>query len=238
MSVRFFAHPSAGRAAAVVLLLLASLPGVSGAAPAANGTPPAAASQAAPPITPAGPAAADAAAVRAPIEQLDAALIQIMKAGKQAPFQKRVEMLAPAVDRAFDLPQILRVSVGPAWSGISAAEQTSLFDAFRRYTIASYVDNFDGYDGEKFVVTPAPRVLAGGQQVVLTRIVSRSGETHQLDYVMRQTAAGWKVVDVLADGSISRVAVQRADFRHLLDQGGARALQASLEKKASALSGG
>ena len=234
MSVLVFGHPVAGRAAAVALLLLVAGSGVAVAAPPAGGASPAAA----PPAPAATTPAADAAEVRAPIEQLDAALIQIMQAGKQTPFQKRVALLAPAVDRAFDLSQILRASVGPGWSAIGAAEQKSLLDVFRSYTIASYVDNFDGYDGEKFVVTPAPRVLAGGQQVVLTRIVSRSGEAHQLDYVMRQTAAGWKVVDVLADGSISRVAVQRADFRHLLDQGGAPALMASLEKKVRALSGG
>ncbi len=260
MPVRFFPRPAAGRAAATALGLLVGLSGVAAAARPSGAPAPAAAMPAAAMptgtlpagTTPAGtmpagtmpaPAAgtvpaADPGAVRAPIEQLDAALLKIMHAGKQTPFQQRVEMLAPAIDHAFDLAQILRVSVGPGWSAIDAAEQKRLLDAFRRYTIASYVDNFDGYDGEKFVVTPEPRALAGGQQVVLTRIVSRSGETHQLDYVMRQTESGWRVVDVLADGSISRVAVQRADFRHLLDQGGAPALMASLEKKVRDLSGG
>ena len=49
---------------------------------------------------------------------------------------------------------------------------------------------------------------------------------------------GWRAVDVLLDGSISRVAVQRSDFRKLLDPGDASALIASLEKKVSDLSGG
>jgi phospholipid transport system substrate-binding protein len=46
------------------------------------------------------------------------------------------------------------------------------------------------------------------------------------------------VVDVLAAGSISRVAVQRSDFRHLLSNGGGDALVASLQRKTSDLSGG
>lgn len=228
MSLPSLASRAAGRAAAVALLLCVTAAGASAAdTPAA---------------TPSGPPAAAApatasAGVLAPIEQLNAALIRIMQAGKQVAFQKRVDMLAPAIDQAFDLPQILRVSVGPGWSAISAAQQTTLLDVFRRYTIASYVDNFDGYDGQKFDVAPAPRVLPGGQQVVLTRIVSPSGEAHQLDYVMRQVNGAWKAVDVLADGSISRVAVQRSDFRQLLDQGGAAALEASLAKKVKDLSG-
>jgi len=56
--------------------------------------------------------------------------------------------------------------------------------------------------------------------------------------VIKQTQAGWKVVDVLAAGSISRVAVQRSDFRRTLANGGGDALLASLQRKTSDLSGG
>ena len=63
-------------------------------------------------------------------------------------------------------------------------------------------------------------------------------ETTELDYVMNQTPAGWKVVDVLAAGSISRVAVQRSDFRHILSNGGGDALLMSLQRKTADLSGG
>jgi phospholipid transport system substrate-binding protein len=59
-----------------------------------------------------------------------------------------------------------------------------------------------------------------------------------LAYVMRQTPAGWRAVDVLADGSISRVATQRSDFRGLLSSGGGSALVASLQNKVASLSGG
>ncbi len=55
---------------------------------------------------------------------------------------------------------------------------------------------------------------------------------------MRREHGGWKIVDVLLDGTISRVAVQRSDFRDVLAQGGATALIASLERKAADLTGG
>jgi phospholipid transport system substrate-binding protein len=55
---------------------------------------------------------------------------------------------------------------------------------------------------------------------------------------MRQANGPWQVVDVLLDGTISRVAVQRSDFRHLLTQGGSAALVVSLQSKAAQLSGG
>ncbi|MDE2580638.1 MAG: ABC transporter substrate-binding protein [Rhodospirillales bacterium] len=196
------------------------------------------ASLAALPAAAAPPDATPAAGALAPIRALDKALIAIMQAGRTTPFEKRAEMLAPAVDRAFDLQQILRISVGSDWSRFSAQVQSDLLAAFRRYTVASYVDNFDTFDGEHFVEQPVTRPLPGGEQVVLTQIVSRSGSSHQLNYVMRKVGDAWKAVDVLADGSISRVAVQRSDFRHLLDRGGAPALMASLQRKTRDLSRG
>jgi phospholipid transport system substrate-binding protein len=42
---------------------------------------------------------------------------------------------------------------------------------------------------------------------------------------------------VLADGAISRVAVQRSDFRALLAKGGGQALVASLKQKVDELAG-
>jgi len=183
--------------------------------------------------------AADAPAdATATVTRLNEALLAAMKAGGQVDFAHRFQALAPAVDQAFDLPAVLAVSVGPGWAGLSVEQQNRLLSAFRRYTVASYVANFDSFAGQKFSVSPNPRSLDDGKMVVQSRIIPVSGDAIELDYVMKQTPVGWKVVDVLAAGSISRVAVQRSDFRHLLSNGGGDALLASLERKATDLSGG
>jgi phospholipid transport system substrate-binding protein len=172
------------------------------------------------------------------ITRFNAALLAAMRAGGRTDFTHRFQMLAPAVDQAFDLPAVLSVSVGLGWSAISPDQQGRLLDAFRRYTIASYVANFDTDNGQTFSVSPDPRNLSAGQVMVKSRIVPVNGDPAELDYVLQQTASGWKIVDVLAAGSISRVAVQRSDFRHLLSRGGGDALLASLQRKTNDLSGG
>lgn len=182
-------------------------------------------------------ARAEAGAV-APIRDLSDALLQIMKAGHATPFAQRSAMLGPVIDRVFDLTAILRVSVGLSWPSLPAEQQQALLAAFRRYTLANYVSNFDNYNGQRFDVQPTPREMPNGRQLVMTRFIATSGETHQIDYVMHQNAGNWQAVDVLADGSISRVAVQRSDWRSLLSGGGAQALIQSLNKKTSTLSGG
>ena len=180
---------------------------------------------------------ADPAAV-APVKDLCTSLLAIMRAGQATPFTQRFETLAPAIDRVFDLPAILRLSVGPSWAGLPPADQTTLLTAFRRYTVANYVNSFDSYNGQRIDVQPDTKPLPNDEQLVQTKIFSASGETHEIDYVMRQETREWRAVDVLADGSISRVAVQRSDFRRLVMQGGAHALIESLNQKTSDLSGG
>lgn len=171
---------------------------------------------------------ADSAAVM-PIHQLVQGLLQIMKAGHATPFSKRFDTLAPVIDQTFDLTTILKTSVGSSWDTLPRDQQSLLFTAFRRYTIASYVNAFDE-NNEHFVINPDTRI-SGNDQVVRMRIVLDSGEEHELDHVMRLGPEGWRVVDILADGIISRVAVQRSDFRQLMRHGGAPALAKSLETK-------
>ena len=116
-------------------------------------------------------------------------------------------------------------------------ETHALADAFRRYTIASYVANFDSYSGQRFDTAPVVRAV-GNDRVVETRFASPGDRVHAMDYVMRQEGGGWKVIDVLAEGSISRVASQRSEMRSLLADGGGPGLLVSLRQKTAELSGG
>jgi len=180
---------------------------------------------------------ASASDITAPVEQLHAGLMSIMKAGKTASFRQRYETIAPVIGQIFDLETILRQVIGPRWPSLPADQQAALADAFRRYTIASYVANFDTYSGQSFDTGPVVRPV-GNDRVVETRIASAGGKVHALDYVMRQERGGWKVVDVLAEGSISRVASQRSEMRSLLADGGGAELLVSLRQKTAELSGG
>jgi phospholipid transport system substrate-binding protein len=174
----------------------------------------------------------------APIQRLDTALLAAMKAGRGTPFSQRYTLLEPVIEATFDLDAVLAASVGLAWVGMPRDQQAQLLATFRRYTVASWAANFDNYTGQSFQIAPAVRSVGDGEVIVATEIVGSDGTRHRLDYVMRNTAAGWKAVDVLADGSISRVAVQRSDFRRLLNNGGSPALMAGLQRKVASLSDG
>ncbi len=176
------------------------------------------------------------AQVSAPVASVDAGLLAVMKAGDATPFPKRYAMLEPILVQSFDLPRILQMSVGFGWPDLTASQRQELLAVFRDYTVASYVANFNSYDGQQFKVLPGLRAV-GPEQVVSTEVVSRDGTTRRIDFVMLQNGPRWQVVDVLLDGTISQVAVQRSDFHSLLSSGGAAALTAALKKKVVSLSG-
>lgn len=172
-----------------------------------------------------------------PVQALNEALIAIMKAGDSTPFLARFQTLAPTVDKVFDLARILRISVGAYWSTLPAAQQAKLLQVFRSFIVATYVANFHSYNGEASSVSPTTRAV-GAQQVVQSTLGKPSGDSLRIDYVMGQSGSGWKIQDILLDGTISRVAVQRSDFASLLSDGNASRLISSLEQKVSTLSSG
>lgn len=182
--------------------------------------------------------AADAGDPTTPIHQLNAALLAAMKAGRNTPFSQRFTMLSAAVEQAFDLNAVLRAAIGLIWISLPADQQAALASAFRQYTVSNYTANFDTYTGQNFRVLPGTRTLPNGDVIVPTGITRPNNTPVEIDYLMRQTGGAWKAVDVLSDGTISQVAVQRSDFRGLLTSGGAAALRAELQRKVATLSNG
>ncbi len=168
---------------------------------------------------------------RKPVGDLYAALQALGRTG--APFQQQFNQLAPVINRDFDLDTILRTSVGTRWTSLDEATQRNLSSIFQTFTVASYVANFGKGGGSKFEVLPDIRT-AGGDQIVGSRLIPASGDPVRIDYLVRNG----RIVDVLFNGSISRVAVQRSDFRSLLASGSATPLIDSLRKKVADLSGG
>ncbi len=174
----------------------------------------------------------------ASIKALDDGLLMVMKAGRSMPFATRMAMLTPIIEKVFDLPTLLESSVGPVkWGNLPAEQKVELLDAFTAFTVSSYVGNFDAFNGETFTIVPELRHV-GRDVVVATRLTGAGGDVTKLDYQLRETAGGWKVVDILLDGAISRVAVTRSDFRSLLAQNDAAPLIASLRAKSASLADG
>jgi phospholipid transport system substrate-binding protein len=54
---------------------------------------------------------------------------------------------------------------------------------------------------------------------------------------MRESAAGWQIVDVFLSGTVSELATRRSEFSSVIRRGGAEALVDALQKKVAQLRG-
>ncbi|RVU05460.1 hopanoid biosynthesis protein HpnM [Novosphingobium umbonatum] len=164
------------------------------------------------------------------VDGLDSALIATMKTG--GGIAARAHVIGPAVDRAFDLPLMARLSVGPAWTGFSPQEQAGVIAAFRAMSVAQYAANFDSYSGEKFTLT-GPVEVRGTDRLVRTTLTGPKGVNEALNYRLRESGGQWKIIDVFYRNAISQLATRRSDFSAVLAKGGAPALISHLNRLAA-----
>lgn len=172
------------------------------------------------------PAFAESESVTATVQQLDDSLLALMKA--RGSLHAREMQIAPAIERAFDLPLMMRLSVGPGWTAIAPADQQALLAAFRRLTVAQYAANFDQWSGESFTI--APNVEARGtDRLVRTTLGVPGKEAVAISYRLREIDGRWRIIDIFYRNAISQIALRRSDFAAVLAKGGARALTAHLD---------
>jgi phospholipid transport system substrate-binding protein len=164
------------------------------------------------------------------IEAFHEGLIGIMKDAKTIGFQGRMDRLAPLLNSIFDLDFMASKTVGGHWRKLSDADKARWTQVFTRITVANYAGRFTGYTGEKFI-TLGVEESQRGQQLVLTKIAIPEDEDVQLNYRLRKTDAGWKVIDVYLNGTVSELALRRSEYSTALKREGFDELIASIETK-------
>ena len=169
------------------------------------------------------------------IEQLHEALIGVMKEAQQLDYQSRFGRLAPPITSAYDLDFMASKAAGSHWSGLGPEGQQRWLEAFRRFTVANYAGRFDGFSGQRFE-TLGEEPGANETVVVRTVLRSPSNEDVQLNYRMRRTETAWRVIDVYLNGSVSELALRRAEYSAAFDRSGLDEVIANLESKIDDLS--
>jgi phospholipid transport system substrate-binding protein len=178
--------------------------------------------------------AADPSSAPALVEHFYGTLLAVMKQAKQLSFDERYNRLAPTIERTFDLGLMTRIAVGPGWAQLAPDQQQRLSAAFARYSISTYANRFDDYGGERFEVSPATKPNPNGV-IVESWLIKSNGEKVTLNYLLRQDAGSWKVIDVYLSGTVSELATRRSEFVAVLQRDGADGLVQMIERRTAAL---
>lgn len=185
-------------------------------------------------------AAATAAQTPSPpatvVQSLHGALLRAMKGGAHAGYRGRYDILKPVVQRTFDLTFIARLVLGDAWTRLTPEQQQRFVDAFTRLSVANYASHFNSYGGEQFR-TLSTSAQKPGIDLVRTELVQPDGHKHTFDYLLHQTRAGWRIVNVVADG-VSNLSLQRSEYSGVLAHQGFDALIERLNASAKKMATG
>jgi phospholipid transport system substrate-binding protein len=179
----------------------------------------------------------DDAAAAKPIHRLDETLLEVMKNADSLKFNGRYEKLQPVLVAVFDIPEMTRIAVGPAWTELSEADKSEMSEVFSRYMTTMYASRFNAYGGESFnILDVKPR--DNGKALVITKLNRANKEAVDLSYLMHQGAGDWRATDVYYNGSISQLAQLRSEFSGAMRDGGVAKLKTVLETKIRDLQGG
>lgn len=177
------------------------------------------------------------AAATQPVERLTSVLIETMKQAEDLGFEGRAEKLAPVLRETFDFPFMARLSVGRHWSKLTEEQRQELTDHFARMSIATFAARFDGYSGQTWEVL-SPRDGPRNTVLVPTRLVNSPEDAVTISYLMRETEAAWRAVDVYLKGTYSELATKRSEYGSVIKREGFRALLDRIEKRIAELRAG
>jgi phospholipid transport system substrate-binding protein len=159
-------------------------------------------------------------------------LIDNMKHGKSYSCGDRIQRLLPAVDSTFDMPFLSQHVLRRQWASLSPAQQAEFTATLKDMIVTTYASQFVKYNGEKF--TTLDTEDSGGHRVVHARLDLPSGDPVHFDYVLRETAEGWRTVNVIAEG-VSDMALRSAQYDKVFKDKGFNGLIAQIREQTAKL---
>ena len=179
----------------------------------------------------AGAAAASPAAV---VESLHAGLTEV--ASESLALEQRYERLLPLVERTHDLPYIAELTIRRQWRDLTETDRQRFVTAFERLSVMTYASRFAGVAPGAFeeygMADPGPD--SSGRVEVRSAIVRADGSKVSLDYLLHETAEGWRIINILAD-QVSDLALKRAEYQRILETGTIEDLIAAIDAQTAAL---
>lgn len=169
------------------------------------------------------------------VESFNATLLSLLEG--DGDFAGRYAVMEPAIQSAFDLEFMSSKVLGRGWKELTPEQKAEWLATFTRLTTSNYAGRFVGEPGPSFE-TIEQKDGTHGTVVVRTKLVSPGEDDVELGYRLRETPAGWKVIDCYLDGTVSEIALRRSEYGAVLRRDGFEKLVAAVDAKSDELAAG
>lgn len=132
----------------------------------------------------------------------------------------------------FDFTRMTALAVGRPWREATPEQKTALTEAFRDLMTDIYFNTMLRFKTATVSVSPQALIANDGKEATVKTQAKLPNDTTSvmIDYVLYNTADGWKVFNVNVESS-SLVTVYRHQFAEQINKGGIDGLIASLRNK-------
>lgn len=163
------------------------------------------------------------------IENLQVKIIDSMKAGNDAGFKGRYEILEPTIRDSYNMEAVARLTLGRHWGELTAEQRAAFIEKFSQYVIANYASQFKKHKGEDFEWVEDKNTR---EDVLVAQTVMRksNGDDVPFNYMLRFHRGEWRIVNISVKG-ISDLALKRAEFSAIMKNDGFPALLDELTDK-------
>jgi phospholipid transport system substrate-binding protein len=155
-------------------------------------------------------------------EQFVRQLIDDALAVLQLPVDAKVDRragFARILEGHFDLNTIARLVVGRFWPKASDEQKKNFVRAFREHIVNVYSSQLGAYQDETVEIKQViPR--DGADTVVFTEVIRQGDKPPlRLDWLVRGSDSGFKIIDVAAEG-VSMMTTKRSEFASVIAREG------------------
>ena len=165
-----------------------------------------------------------------PQEQFVGELIDKAIKVLELPVEKRAQRDAgfrDLLNQNFDLPTIVRLVLGRHWRTATPHQKSKFAQVFKTHLVQVYTSQLGVYEGEIIVIEKSAS-LSKKDTVIYTLILQDGEPPLRVDWRVRETDHGLKVIDVAAEG-VSMLTTKRSEFASVVAREGVDALIGKLE---------
>ncbi len=162
-------------------------------------------------------------------------LIVSLKQSDTLDYEGRTELIRPVFVETLDMNFMAEKSAGRDWKTFNDEQKRQWIDAFSEHTLANYASRFKGFSGQNFE-SHGEEEARSNTIVVKTTLIDPDGDDVQLNYRLRETPAGWRVIDIYVHGTVSELALRRAEYSATIGRDGIDSTITQLQKQTQDLS--
>ena len=121
--------------------------------------------------------------------------------------------LTPLIENTHDLAYMARMTIKSHWNTLDDDQRKQFVGAFSELSVANYASRFRDLANVKFR-TLNERPMSRGRVEIRTELSEENADSVALNYVLHETASGWRIINVLADG-VSELAMKRTQYQQI-----------------------